>query len=139
MTKHPTTWAPMSRLQSLPKVHRELPTTRMKIGTGFVTPTVVERPAVTAASTSISSSTLSFFISLPAFFALPLQTKARQPLPFPQETVRSGIQVRFCKGLSHLTSPTALCPISSDLLTDFQVFWHLLIFARLVFIPHVEM
>ena len=120
MKSHPTVLLPVSGLQNLPKVHRELLTRRMMIETGFIAPAVVERPIATVASTSISFSKLFFAISLSAFTALLLQIRARQPLLFLREKVKSEIEVRFCRDLSHLTSLKVLYPIFSNFVTDFQ-------------------
>lgn len=124
MMKHLTTLVPRWRLQNLPKVHRGPLTKRMKIETGFVTPAVVERPTITAASTSVSSSALSFFISLQAFSALPLQTKARQPLLSLRGRVKLEIEFHFCRDLSHSTCPKVLCSVRLNFLTDSPVFLH---------------
>lgn len=91
--------------------------------TNFIAPAVVELPIVTVASTSVSFSTLFFAESLSASAALPLQIRARQPLLFLREKVKSEIQVRFCRDLNRLTCLKVLYPVFLNFVTDFQEFW----------------
>ena len=122
MKPHPTILLPMSGLQNLPKVRRELLTTRMMIETDSIAPAVVERPITTVASTSVSFSTLSSAKSPSASTALLLQIRARRPLLFLREKVKSEIEVHFCRDLSHLTCLKVLCPKVSNFLRIFRSF-----------------